>query len=67
MSVLQEANVLLLCQSTSRAGAEEEQGHREYGLTHMLAGQRVTEDTDTSPYLNGRGTVVWLLPCERPI
>lgn len=43
-----------------------EQGHHKYTLTHVhwLKGP---EDKDASPYLNGRGTVVWLLPCERPI
>lgn len=44
-----------------------EQRHHKYTintLSHWLKGP---EDKDASPYLNGRGTVVWLLPCERPI
>lgn len=43
-----------------------EQGHHKYTLAyaHRL---KDSEEKVPAPYLNGRGTVVWLLPCERPI
>lgn len=67
MSVLQEANVLLLCQSTSSAGAV---GVQQTGRQHFRymsgTGEILHLETDAS-YLNGRGTAVWLLLCGHPI
>lgn len=67
MSVLQEANVLLLCQSTSSAGAvihthKETLRHEEESCSLCQ-----TRTVNMCLYLNGRETVVWLLLCERPI
>lgn len=67
MSVLQEANVLLLCQSTSSAGAVG--GRRtdreicKYWKT-LQPCKNIT--TFGVLYLSGRETAVWLLLYERP-
>lgn len=65
MSVLQEANVLLLCQSTSRAGAvgDGQQGVGEFNEIPTIPIQPIGDLL----YLNGRGTAAWPLLCERPI
>lgn len=43
-----------------------EQEHHKHLITHVNW-LKAPENKDTSLYLNGRGTVVWLLLCERPI
>lgn len=68
MSVLQEANVLLLCQSTSRAGAEVRgrKGHSIRAFSPQNSQLLTKSVYIISVNLNETGTAVWLPLCEHP-
>lgn len=72
MSVLQEANVVLFCQSTSSAGAVHKSilirvatEQQSLCIIFIIYNSHLSGYMN-SLYLSGKGTAVWLLLCVRP-